>query len=398
MPRGKRAPAVPAVTHPPDAQPRRAPGGGDRGGELQHAVDAGDVPVRARPPRHDRPGRRPRRATCSVTSWCRATPTSGTSSTCASASPRGGQGIGARLLEELFERAAANAQPGLHARGACVKRDGDPPLSSQGVPGARHPAGLLLRQRRGRDHHVARRRARGRVRREPDERPDPRHRDVVRRDGGRRRRRAARSSRASWPPRPSCTRPTAASSPRSPPATTWARSTRSSTSALERAGLRLDDVSRVAVTQRPGLIGALLIGVATAKAIAYAAGKPLVMVDHLHGHIAASWLEPVALDPPFVSLVASGGHTRLDLVTDLRAPGAPRADDRRRRRRGDRQGRPPARASATRAARRSSGSPPRARRPPTASRSACAGPASATSRSPASRRPCSTWCASTTRP
>src|SRR5262249_61764121 len=60
--------------------------------------------------------------------------------------------------------------------------------------------------------------------------------------------------------------------------------------------------------------------VATAKALAYAAGKPLVMVDHLHGHIAAAWLEPLALDPPFVSLVASGGHTRLDLVEDYRRP------------------------------------------------------------------------------
>jgi N6-L-threonylcarbamoyladenine synthase len=90
--------------------------------------------------------------------------------------------------------------------------------------------------------------------------------------------------------------------------------------ALEEAGMVLADIDRVAVTQRPGLIGALLVGVATAKAIAYAAGRPLVMVDHLHGHIAASWLEPVALDPPFVSLVASGGHTRLDLVEDMRAP------------------------------------------------------------------------------
>jgi N6-L-threonylcarbamoyladenine synthase len=62
------------------------------------------------------------------------------------------------------------------------------------------------------------------------------------------------------------------------------------------------------------------VGVATAKAIAYAGRKPLVMVDHLHGHIAAVWLDPVALDPPFVSLIASGGHTRLDLVTDYRAP------------------------------------------------------------------------------
>jgi N6-L-threonylcarbamoyladenine synthase len=90
--------------------------------------------------------------------------------------------------------------------------------------------------------------------------------------------------------------------------------------ALDEAGMALGDVDAIAVTQRPGLIGALLIGVATAKAIAYAAGKPLVMVDHLHGHIAASWLEPIALDPPFVSLIASGGHTRLDLVTDLRTP------------------------------------------------------------------------------
>ena len=90
--------------------------------------------------------------------------------------------------------------------------------------------------------------------------------------------------------------------------------------ALVRAGITLDDVAQIAVTQRPGLIGALLVGVATAKAIAYAAGKPLIMVDHLHGHICAAWLNPVALDPPFVSLVASGGHTRLDLVHDFLAP------------------------------------------------------------------------------
>ena len=90
--------------------------------------------------------------------------------------------------------------------------------------------------------------------------------------------------------------------------------------ALEEAGLELEDVDRIAVTQAPGLIGALLVGVATAKSLAYATGKPLVMVDHLAGHIAALWLEPVALDPPFVSLIASGGHTRLDLVTDYAAP------------------------------------------------------------------------------
>ncbi len=90
--------------------------------------------------------------------------------------------------------------------------------------------------------------------------------------------------------------------------------------ALEEAGMGLDDVATIAVTQRPGLIGALLVGVLTAKALAYAAGKPLAMVDHLHGHIASVWLEPVALDPPFVSLIASGGHTRLDLVADYARP------------------------------------------------------------------------------
>lgn len=90
--------------------------------------------------------------------------------------------------------------------------------------------------------------------------------------------------------------------------------------ALEEAGLELDDVAAVAVTRAPGLIGALLVGVATAKALAYAAGKPLALVDHLVGHISALWLEPIALEPPFVSLIASGGHTRLDLVTDYARP------------------------------------------------------------------------------
>jgi N6-L-threonylcarbamoyladenine synthase len=90
--------------------------------------------------------------------------------------------------------------------------------------------------------------------------------------------------------------------------------------ALHDAGVGLADIDRIAVTRRPGLIGALLVGVATAKALAYATGTDLVMVDHLHGHVAACWLEPLALDPPFVALTASGGHTRLDLVRDYAAP------------------------------------------------------------------------------
>jgi len=81
--------------------------------------------------------------------------------------------------------------------------------------------------------------------------------------------------------------------------------------ALERSGTALADVDAVAVTQGPGLIGALLVGLSTAKALAAAQAKPLVPVDHLHGHVAANFLEPDALEPPFLCLIASGGHTLL---------------------------------------------------------------------------------------
>jgi N6-L-threonylcarbamoyladenine synthase len=80
---------------------------------------------------------------------------------------------------------------------------------------------------------------------------------------------------------------------------------------LERGGALLDDVERVAVTRGPGLIGALLVGVQAAKAIAWSRRLPLVPVDHLHGHIASLFLEPDALEPPFLCLLASGGHTML---------------------------------------------------------------------------------------
>jgi N6-L-threonylcarbamoyladenine synthase len=81
--------------------------------------------------------------------------------------------------------------------------------------------------------------------------------------------------------------------------------------ALAEAGVRLGDVDALAVTRGPGLIGALLVGVSTAKALAAASRKPLVGVDHLHGHVAANFLEPEPLEPPFLCLVASGGHTLL---------------------------------------------------------------------------------------
>ncbi len=86
--------------------------------------------------------------------------------------------------------------------------------------------------------------------------------------------------------------------------------------ALERAGAALDEVETVAVTQGPGLIGALLIGLSTAKAIAAARRLPLVPVDHLHAHVVASTLGDAPIEPPFLCLVASGGHTFLARVDD----------------------------------------------------------------------------------
>jgi N6-L-threonylcarbamoyladenine synthase len=81
--------------------------------------------------------------------------------------------------------------------------------------------------------------------------------------------------------------------------------------ALADADASLGDVDIVAVTRGPGLIGALLVGISTAKALAAATRRPLAGVDHLHGHVAASFLEPDPLEPPFLCLVASGGHTLL---------------------------------------------------------------------------------------
>jgi N6-L-threonylcarbamoyladenine synthase len=84
--------------------------------------------------------------------------------------------------------------------------------------------------------------------------------------------------------------------------------------ALRSAGATLDDVSLVAVTQGPGLVGALLVGVATAKGLAAARRLPLAPVDHLQGHVAANFLEPEPFEPPFLCLIASGGHTLLARV------------------------------------------------------------------------------------
>ena len=84
--------------------------------------------------------------------------------------------------------------------------------------------------------------------------------------------------------------------------------------ALSRAGITLDEVDGIAVTQGPGLVGSLLIGISVAKALAYTREKPIVGVSHLEGHIYSNLLEHEELEPPFISLVVSGGHTDLVYV------------------------------------------------------------------------------------
>src|SRR3954467_2283606 len=86
--------------------------------------------------------------------------------------------------------------------------------------------------------------------------------------------------------------------------------------ALGQAGATLDDVDRIAVTQGPGLIGALLVGIAAAKAVAWSRRLPLVPVAHLAGHVASLYLQPLSFEPPFLCLLASGGHT---LLLDVRS-------------------------------------------------------------------------------
>jgi N6-L-threonylcarbamoyladenine synthase len=86
--------------------------------------------------------------------------------------------------------------------------------------------------------------------------------------------------------------------------------------ALESAEVSLDEIDRVAVTQGPGLVGALLVGMSVAKAIAWGRELPLVPVDHLEGHVSSLYLEPDPVEPPFTCLLASGGHTLLLAVRE----------------------------------------------------------------------------------
>ncbi|MBR1931451.1 MAG: tRNA (adenosine(37)-N6)-threonylcarbamoyltransferase complex transferase subunit TsaD, partial [Lachnospiraceae bacterium] len=86
--------------------------------------------------------------------------------------------------------------------------------------------------------------------------------------------------------------------------------------ALREAEVTLQDITAIAVTYGPGLVGALLVGVSEAKAISFATGLPLIGVHHIEGHISANYIENKELEPPFVCLVASGGHSHLVVVQD----------------------------------------------------------------------------------
>ena len=99
--------------------------------------------------------------------------------------------------------------------------------------------------------------------------------------------------------------------------------------ALEKAGVTLADIDAVAVTYRPGLIGALLVGVSFAKGLCYAADKPFIGVDHITGHIAANYITYPELEPPFMCIVASGGHShivRVNSYTSFKLIGRTRDD------------------------------------------------------------------------
>ena len=86
--------------------------------------------------------------------------------------------------------------------------------------------------------------------------------------------------------------------------------------ALSEAGMTLDEMTAIGVTYGPGLVGALLVGVSAAKAIAYAKKLPLIGVHHIEGHVSANFIENKELEPPFLCLIVSGGHTHLVIMKD----------------------------------------------------------------------------------
>src|SRR5438309_2986273 len=194
----------------------------------------------------------------------------------------------------------------LHARGAGLEHHGDRALRAAWLRVARAPPRLLHRQPRGCAHHVEGRRQRLILGIETS--CDETAAALVTQDGAIKANVVA--SQADLHARYGGVVPEVASRRHLELVTPVIRE------ALAQAGATLDDVDRVAVTQGPGLIGALLVGVAAAKAVAWSRRLPLVPVDHLAGHVASLYLQPEPLEPPFLCLLASGGHT---LLLDVRS-------------------------------------------------------------------------------
>ena len=218
------------------------------------------------------------------------------------------QGIASALLERLFE---LGDRPGgaVHARGADLEPGRNPPVRALRLPRSRTQAGLLPRQPRGRAHHVADGAGtRHRVILAIETSCDDTCAAVVTEDGEIRSNVIA--SQGLLHARYGGVVPEIASRHHLELVDAV------TADALERGGVELDGVDTVAVTHGPGLIGALLVGLSSAKALAAARRLPLVPVDHLHGHVVASTLGPEPVQTPYLCLVASGGHTFLARVED----------------------------------------------------------------------------------
>ena len=215
------------------------------------------------------------------------------------------RGIATALLERLFELTTGDGRARLHARGARLERRRDQALRAAGFKARGIRRGYYTDNRE--DALIMWRD------------PEPRPAHVIlgietscdETAAARRHARRARSSRTSSRRRPSCTRATAASCPRSRRGGISSSSRRSCARRSARPARRSTTSSSSRSRSGPGLIGALLVGVSAAKALAWARRLPLVPVDHLHGHVASLYLEPDPLEPPFLCLLASGGHTLL---------------------------------------------------------------------------------------
>src|SRR5512132_1168356 len=289
---------------PADVGPR--PRRGARARELSDAVVAVDVRRRARQAQRDLPGGVPGRGHARLP---HRRPLRGR---VAHHERRGRSDVAGPRHRPRAARAAVRghrrgSRPRLHARGARDERRRDPPVRVARLRDDRGPPRLLHRQPRGRAHHVEGRGAPG-VILGIETSCDETAAAVVSPDGVVLS--SVVSSQAALHAAYGGVVPEVASR----------RHLELVVPAVERAladaGVTLDDIASVAVTEGPGLIGALLVGLSAAKALAFARRLPLVPVDHLHGHVAALYLRPDPVDPPFLCLLASGGHTLLLDVED----------------------------------------------------------------------------------